>query len=367
MASGPGGPLLTRRQLNRTLLGRQGLLERSAADPIAVVERLVGLQAQEPNDPYVGLWSRIAPFDPLVLSDALEARQVVRLGLMRTTLHLVTADDALRLAPIMDDVPRRTFRNTPFARALRGLDTDAVISEARGALAERPMTPSDLGKHLAVRWPERDPSALAYLARYHLPLVQVPPRGLWRRSGRTTNTVLETWLGRVTESSSVDAIVLRYLRAFGPATVADIRTWSWLTGLGPVVDRLRPALRAFRDEAGRELLDVEDGLLVDADVHAAVRFLPRYDNVFLSHADRARINGELSWGIDFGSKAPILIDGAIGGAWRVRRDRTTATMTIELGRALSRAERRELDDEAERLALFLDPDVRRATVVVPPG
>jgi winged helix DNA-binding protein len=367
MASRSGGSMLTQRALNRTLLGRQGLLERTTADPIDEVERLVGLQAQEPLDPYIALWSRIEGFDPFVLSDALAGRQVVRLGLMRTTLHLATAADALRLAPVMGHIAQRTFRNTPFAKALGGLDPDAVIDAARRALIERPMTPTDLGRYLATTWPVPDPSALAYVARYHLSLVQVPPRGLWRRSGRPTNTLLEVWLGRAAEAAPLESIIPRYLRVFGPASVADIRTWSGLTGLGPVIERLRPTLRTFRDEAGRELFDVEDGLVVDAEASAPVRFLPRFDNVFLSHADRSRINGALTWGIDFGARAPILVDGTIAGAWRVRREGKVATLTIELGRALTATERRDLDDEAERLAMFLDPDGRRATVVIPPA
>ena len=113
----------------------------------------------------------------------------------------------------------------------------------------------------------------------------------------------------------------RYLAAFGPATVSDIRTWSWLTGLREVVEGMRPHLRTYRDEAGRELLDVEDGVIADAGPPAPVRFLPQYDNVFLSHDDRSRLNGGMSWGLDFAWKGPILVDGFITGAWRIRRER----------------------------------------------
>jgi Winged helix DNA-binding domain len=360
-------PLLTQRTLNRALLARQGLLERRDVPPLQVVEQLVGLQAQEPIDPYVALWSRIADFEPMALSDAIDTRQAVRIGLMRTTLHLVSTADALALAPATEDVLRRAFRSTSFAKALAGQDPAPIIEAARAALEERPMTPTDLGRHLATRWPDRDPQSLSLLARYHLPLVQVPPRGLWRKTGRATNTTLEAWTGDVPAAMPVEDLLLRYLRAFGPATVGDMRVWSWLTGLRAVVERLRPRLRTFRDERGRELFDVEDGLLVDEDVPAPVRFLPQYDNIFLSHEDRSRISGVLTWGLDFAWKGPIIVDGGITAAWRVRREKRAATMTVELGRTLTPRERRDVQAEAERLSMFLDPDTTREVVVVPLG
>jgi hypothetical protein len=355
---------ISRRVLNRTLLARQGLLERRQAEPMEVVRDLVGMQAQEPIDPYVGMWSRITDFDPMSLSDAIEDRRLVRMGSFRTTLHLLTAEDALAIAPLTEEVHRRTFENTPFAKSLVGVDREAVIAAAREALEARPMSPGDLGKHLATSWPDRDPPSLAYLARYTLPLAQVPPRGLWQRTSRTVNTTLEAWTGRATRATSVDELVLRYLRALGPASSADIRTWSWFTGVREVVERLRPQLRVYRDESGRELLDVPDGVFASADVPAPVRFLPQYDNVFLSHDDRSRINGELAWGIDFGWKGPILIDGGISGAWRVGRSGKTASMTIEVGRRLTAEERRDVEAEGERLAAFLDPGRTREMTIV---
>ena len=208
---------------------------------------------------------------------------------------------------------------------------------------------------------------LTLLARFRLPLVQVPPRGLWRQTSRTTNTTLEAWTGRRPVAYPLEEVVLRYLRAFGPASTSDVRTWSWLTGLREVIDPLRPRLRVYRDERGRELLDVEDGLIADPDLPAPVRFLPQYDNVFLSHDDRSRINGSLTWGLEFGWKGAILIDGGINAAWRIRRDRKRATMTIELGRPLTPAERAELKAEAERLARFLDPEAPAERVIVEAG
>jgi hypothetical protein len=365
------GPLaadtVPRRVLNRTLLARQGLLARAPRDPIELNASLVGQQAQEPGDPYVGSWSRIEGFDPTVLSDAIEGRRLVRMGSFRTTLHLLTAEDALAIAPLTAGVHRRTFTNTAFSKALAGVDLDELEAVARATLEAEPMTPSDLGKRLAERWPDHDRTSLALYARYAIPLVQVPPRGLWRRTGRTTNTTLEAWTGRRPEATTVDELLVRYLRAFGPASSADMRTWSWFRDLRPVIERLRPTLRAYRDESGRELLDVADGVLADPDLPAPVRFLPQYDNVFLSHDDRSRINGVMSWGLDFGWKGPILVDGGITATWRVRREKRVAVMTIELGRRLTKPERRELDAEAEALSVFLDPDREREIVVVEVG
>jgi Winged helix DNA-binding domain len=355
------------RVLNRTLLARQGLLERATRDPIDVITTLVGQQAQEPIDPYVGLWSRIEAFDPTVVSDAIEGRRLVRMGSFRTTLHLLTTEDALAIAPLTAGVHGRTFNNTAFSKALVGVDLDELLAAARTTLETEPMTPSDLGKRLGERWPDRDRTSLALYARYGLSLVQVPPRGLWQRTGRTTNTTLEAWTGRQPEATTLDELLVRYLRAFGPASTADMRTWSWFRDLRPVVDRLRPTLRAYRDESGRELLDLADAILADPDLPAPVRFLPQYDNVFLSHDDRSRINGSMTWNLDFAWKGPILIDGGINATWRTRRDRKTAVMTIELGRRLTKPERRDLDAGAEALSTFLDPDRPREIVVVEAG
>lgn len=360
-------PLLDRRTLNRTLLARQGLLERTGTTPAEVITRLVGLQAQEPIDPYVALWTRIADFDPLTLSDGIQDRRFVRIGLMRTTLHLVTVEDALALHPIMVDVLRRAWRSSPFAKSLGDADLVPMLVAAEAVLQGRPTTPAELAAALGARWPDRDPKAMSYLARFLLPLVQVPPRGLWRQTSRATNTTLEAWSGRQPQAAALDDVVLRYLRAFGPASSGDARTWSWLTGLRPVLERLRPHLRTYRDEAGRELFDVEDGVIVDPTTPAPVRFLPQYDNVFLSHDDRSRISGAMTWGLDFGWKGAILVDGGITGAWRVRRAAGLATMTAELGRDLTKGERAELEAEAEALSSFLDPVGAREVEIVATG
>ena len=362
--------VLSRRALNRTLLTRQLLLERVRRPALDVVELLVGMQAQEPIDPYVGLWTRIDGFDPSELSDAIEERKAVRMGLLRGTLHLVTARDALAQYPILADVMTRSWRSSPFAKQLVGVDLDAVLVRARALLEQRPMTPSELGAEMAPGWPDRDSPSLAYAARFLLPLVQVPPRGLWGRTSRPTNTTAEAWLGAsMAPDPSIDDLLLRYLAAFGPASVADMRVWSWLTGLREVVERLRPRLRTFRDEGGRELFDVDDGVIADPDLAAPIRFLPQYDNVFLSHDDRSRI---LVGGVkveDLVWRGGVLIDGYVGAAWRIRREKKAATMTVTLYVPVTGVQRGEIEAEGERLFSFLaaDADPREIQLVDAPS
>ena len=304
----------------------------------------------------------------MALSDRIATRGAVRIGLMRTTLHLVTARDARRLYPVMADVLARAWRSSPFARQVAGVDLEPVLAAARELLDAEPRGPSALGAALAERWPGHDPASLAYAARYLLPLVQVPPRGLWGRTSRTTNTTAEAWLGGpMASGADPGEVVLRYLAAFGPATVGDLRTWSWLTGLREVVDRLRPALRTYRDTAGRELFDVLDGPIADPETPAPIRFLPQYDNLFLSHEDRARVLAEPLTVPDLIWKGSILIDGFVSATWRHRLDRGAATMAIETVVPITPAQRDELEAEATALLAYLTPTAASRTVTILTG
>ena len=368
MPAKPTAPVLDRRTLNRTLLGRQLLLERAERPVEDVIEHLVGMQAQEPPDPYVGLWSRIEAFDPQELSTLIEERRAVRGSTLRTTLHLMTARDFLTLRPVFQDVLARAWRSSPFAKDLVGVDLDELVDAGRRLVEEQPLTTAQLAKALAARWPDRKPNSLAYASRFLLPMVQVPPRGLWGRKAAPKATTAQVWLGRpLGTSTEPDEAILRYLAAFGPATVADIRIWSWLTGLRAVVERLRPRLRTFRDEDGRELFDVEDGLLLDPDVPAPIRFLPQYDNIFLSHDDRSRILVERMTVPDLVWRGGVLIDGFVAAAWRIRREKLDATMTIELVNPVSDAQRHEIEEEATRLLAFVAADAESRDVQLVPA
>jgi hypothetical protein len=246
------------------------------------------------------------------------------------------------------------------------LDVAKVVAAGRELLDHEALTTAQLAVALADRWPDRSPNSLAYASRFLLPIVQVPPRGLWGKKGSPRALTVETWLGKpLGTDTAADDAVLRYLAAFGPATVSDIRIWSWLTGLREVVERLRPRLRTFRDEAGRELLDVQDGLLIDPDVPAPIRFLPQYDNIFLSHDDRSRILVDRIKVQDLVWKGGVLINGFISGAWRIRREKGRATMTVELAVPLSGVQWTELEEEGTRLFEFLaaDADARELRVV----
>jgi hypothetical protein len=362
MPSAASPPTLDRRTLNRALLSRQLLLRREKRPVTEVIEHLVGLQAQEPIDPYIGLWSRLEDFDPEELGRLLADRRVVRAPFMRATIHLVTDRDALALSPVMRPVMRRTFSSqSPFGRNLPGVDLDAVVAAGRALIEEQPRTRAELRRLLGPQWPDRDAASLAQAVTYLLPLTQVPPRGVWKRSGQARWATIETWLGRsLPTDASPERAVLRYLAAFGPASASDVRTWSGLTGLNATIDRLRPRLRTFRDERGRELLDLPDGLIPDPDTPAPVRFLPVYDNVVLSHQDRSRIIDaedrqrvlQAAYGGNFGT---VLVDGFARATWRISRAAERRTLRIGLLDPLPDQELRAVTEEGERLIAFLEP------------
>ncbi|MGD9891634.1 MAG: winged helix DNA-binding domain-containing protein [Dehalococcoidia bacterium] len=360
---GQGGPgdVLSRRALNRALLERQLLLQRRTMFAADAIEHLVGMQAQEPFDPYFALWSRIEAFDPDELSRMIEDRRAVRLALMRGTVHLATARDCLALRPVMQPVLDRTLRGTAYGRDTAALDIEVLVSAGREIVEERPHTIAQLGARLQERWPNIDARSLAYTVHYRVPLVQVPPRAVWGKSGRATCTTAEAWLGSPLDAvDSPDATVLRYLAAFGPAGVADARTWSGLTGLREVFDRLRPHLRAFRDEQGRELFDLPNAPLPDPDTPAPPRFLPQYDNVLLSHGDRGRIVSDehrrrlaSANGVGPGT---VLLDGFVRGTWKIARDGATAVLAIRPLESISKEDQAAATEEGIRMLTFAKAD-----------
>ena len=374
----PDGPVLDQRTLNRALLDRQLLLRRHPMAARQALEHLVGMQAQAPDPPYVGLWARLEGFDPAEMGALVTDRSAVRATLMRGTIHLVTAEDGLAIRPLVQPMLERgVYTNSSFGRhRLDGVDIDKLLAAGRELVEESPRTVAELREALGPRWPDREAASLAQAVRGLLPMVHVPPRGVWRRSGPVAITTFEAWLGRgpgdtadTGAGSDIEALVLRYVAAFGPASVLDAQTWSGLTRLAEVFDRLRPQLRTYRDESGRELFDLADSeRLPDPDTPAPVRLIAEFDNLTLSHADRTRViadehrrriaarNGMVP--------GMVLVDGFVQGVWKVTRRGRSATLRVEPFGRLSRRDRDEVRAEGAALLAFLGADEGSSEVVI---
>jgi hypothetical protein len=339
------------RALNRALLERQGLVERWRTTAADALERLVGMQAQVPQAPYAGLWSRIEGFDPHELSGLIERGEAVRGTLMRCTLHLVTARDFMRIRPAIQSVCERgLYRGSPFGRRLEGVDMPAVLGAGHSLLAARPLTAAELGRELSSRFPDADTEALAMAVRYLEPLVHVPPRGLWKRGGQARLAPFP-----VGGEQPPDELVLRYLRAFGPASTADVRAWSGLAGVAEVIERLRPRLRAVDG-----LWDVPDGPLPDADAPVPPRFLPEYDNVLVAYEDRSRIvpDAHRDTVVTSLGRPMLLVDGFVRGFWKVG----DGGLEIELLDSIAKRDAAAVTREGEALLGFYGAKARKVSI-----
>ena len=344
---------LSVRALNRALLARQMLLRRERSSVADALDRLVGMQAQVPNAPYVGLWSRVVGFRPEQLVDLILARRAVRTALMRNTLHLVSADDCLMLRPVVQRLLARAYGKADPVKLA------AMVAAGRAILEEQPRTNVELGRLMQKQFPGYEATTLGYAVRDHAALVQVPPRGLWGQSCAATVTTAESWLGRqLSSSSDPGEMILRYLRAFGPASAGDIAAWSGLGRLKEAVDRLRPRLATFRDENGRELLDVLNGLRPRATVAAPIRFLPEYDNVLVAYADRSRIipDEHRARVIRELGRPALLVDGFVRGTWKIVRESRRVVLDIELLDRSARPWQSAIDAEGMKLLAFMEPD-----------
>jgi len=374
--------VLSRQALNRALLGRQLLLTRApavAADPrppdansparqaearaeqvITTIEHLAGLQAQAPFPPYYGLWSRLADFRPSDLAGLLLDRRVVRIALMRGTIHLVSARDCLMLRPLLQPVLDRALSAT-YGPQLAGVSLSELATAGRTLAEDRPRTFSELGALLSPRWPAHSPAALAQGVRALVPLVQVPPRAVWGTAGQALHTSAQAWLTRpLDERASLAELVRRYLAAFGPASVADLQAWSGLSRLREIVDPLRPGLRPFRDESGRELFDLPDAPRPDPDTRALVRLAAEFDNLLLSHADRTRIISEPNRRRLFTRNGVIpgavLVRGFVAGSWRITATSAAAVLVVRPFEPITRRDQAAVAAEGQRLLRFARPD-----------
>ncbi|WP_426754629.1 winged helix DNA-binding domain-containing protein [Myxococcus sp. Y35] len=359
--------VLGTRDLNRALLQRQWLLRRSGASVPEALEHLVGLQAQATHPPYYGLWTRLEGFQRETLTRLLTERQVVRTAMMRATLHLVTARDCRSLRPVLQPALERVLKHSAHGKKLAGVEMQALVAEGRALLAERPSPRGELGQRLQEKWPHHDANALGMGVTCLSPLVVVPPCGTWGRGERTVYTTAESWLGEAVEpTTSLDALVLRYLAAFGPASVKDLQVWSGLPRLREVVERLRSGLRIFRDADGAELFDIPDAQRPAGDTPAPVRFLPEFDNVLLSHANRTRILSDAArqriFTVNGRVLATFLVDGFVKGTWTLERERDVAALHITPFSRLSREDRAALMDEGARLLAFAAHEARRIDI-----
>lgn len=359
-----GTDVISQRSLNRATLARQMLLRRERRSALETMEHLVGMQGQVPRAPYVALWSRLTEFAPEELADLMASRQAVRTPMMRCTIHMTSARDALRLYPLLKPVLDRGFyTGSPFGRRLPDMDMAPLLEHARTLIADTPLSAAALRPLLAEKWPDRDAEAMAMAVSHLLPVVQTTPRGLWKEGGQATWTTTETWLGQpVSTASALDDLVLRYLAAFGPASVADAQNWSGLTRLKEVFERLRPGLITLRNEQGKELFDLPDAPRPSEETPAPVRFLPVYDNLFLGHADRSRffspdtvVPPSPGNGRDTG---PIFVDGYLRGIWQIVVAKGTATLNIERFPGFPESEHAAMLEEGERLLALVGHEVK---------
>ena len=362
--------VLTTRDLNRATLARQMLLERAAVPVAEGIERLVGLQAQAAMAPYVGLWTRLDGFDRDDLAAAIEDRTVVKATLMRGTLHLVTAADLAWLRPSIQPALTAGWESIAGRRSNEGeaFDLEEVLAAGRSFVADEPRTFAEISAMLTELHPKADVGAMRYGIRTHVPLVQVPTDTRWSYPGRPRFTLAETWLGApVPDEPDPGRLVTRYLAAFGPATVADMLAWSGQDMSG-AVEAVRSDLVSFRDEKGRELLDLPDAPRPGGDADAPERFLPEYDNLLLSHKVRTRVLADEHRSQVYlpglRVRATFLVDGFVAGGWKVEKSKRVATLTLEPFGPLGERSRKALEAEAEALVRFVEPAAKAHAVAV---
>ncbi|MEV0726549.1 winged helix DNA-binding domain-containing protein [Micromonospora purpureochromogenes] len=355
--------VLGRRALNRATLHRQLLLARSTTAVREAVERIGGLNAQHANDPYLALHSRLAGFRLADLTAAIEDRRLVRSCLLRATQHLVSATDFRWLRPVLNPLLARVQRNA-FGRRTAGVDLDDLVADARAILAGRTLTRAELGRLLAQHRPDADRTALAWSVQYLLPLLHPAPSGTWDTLGATPVVLAEEHLGPLGPADP-RRLVSRYLAAFGPATTADMRAWSGVSGLREIVADMAGELRTFRDETGRTVYDLPDAPRPDPDTPAPVRLLAGFDNLLLAHADRTRImTDEIRRRVCVGDliKPTVLVDGMVSGTWHL--DRRAGLITVEPFTRLGPGDTEAVTAEGHRVLRLAAPDAAPHSVQV---
>jgi hypothetical protein len=358
--------VLTLRDLNRATLARQLLLDRADISVPVAIQRLIGLQAQMLMPPYVGLWTRLANFQRNDLASLIENRSVVKATLMRATLHLATTEDYLWLRSTLQPVLTSAQESIVKGRGVE-VDVKALVQVAREFLTKEPRTFAEISTMLTELHPDQDVGAMRYTVRTHLPMVQVPISTGWSYPSTPKFTLADVWLGKpISDEENLRELVFRYLAAFGPATATGMQTWSGLAKLKDVFEKLKPELRVYRDETKREVFDLPDIDLPDADTPAPIRFLPEFDNLLLSHSKRTRVvadeHRKQVYLPGLRVAATILVDGFVRGAWKVEKTKTAATLLITPFDALTKADQKALEEEGERLIRFIESSAKTYAV-----
>ena len=345
---------LTQRELNRALLARQLLLERSKLSIPRALEQVGGLQTQYAPTAYIGLWSRLEGFERDSLTRALERRSVVQGTLLRVTIHMVSRHDYWPFA-----IAVREGRRAWWLRYHKDLDSRTMAAAAK-----------KLHRRLEGGTVHRDDivglvgdAARANGAGLWLDLVRVPPSGTWERRRADLYAAAEDWIGppEIEPGPATEHVVKRYLAGFGPARIAEIADWAGLD-ITPVKETAaRLKLRTFRDDAGKELVDLPRAPLPPADTPAPPRFLGVWEAALLVHARATQILPEEYRPLVFNTKTPhsvntFLVDGAVAGKWRVERSKASAELRLEPYAPLPRGSKRAVVAEAEGLVRFMEPD-----------
>ncbi len=343
------------------------LLEREAITPLAAVERLVGMQAQVPRPPFGGLWARVREFERGDLLRLYHQKKVVRATAMRGTIHLLSTRDFISmrsaLAPMLV-----AGAQSVVGKRMGDVDVEQLYRTGREFFGRQAAPFDDFRKELEQRHPKLDIRALAYTVRMGVPLVMVPTDTDWGFPGNAGFTFAETWLGKKIpeEASALEALVLRYLAGFGPATPSDAQAWSGLRGLKETFEKLRPTLVTFADERKRELFDLPDAPRPDETAPAPVRFLPEFDNILLSHDDRSRIiadeHRKLVYTKNLLVPGTFTVDGCIAGTWRMNATKKLATLLLAPFASIKGKALKTVEQEGDAMLRFYHPDVSTRVV-----
>ncbi len=357
----PAKAVLDTRALNRALLARHHLLERTRGSVRDVVHEVAGLQSQEPRDPFVALYSRIEGFRREHLLAALNDKSLVRATYLRGTLHTATAEDFLAFRTLFLPVFMREL--TSRKKVAGGYDEAEATAIVKSLLGKGPTTLRALADAVVERFPKANAELVGHWARVMNPLVVVPSDDRYGHARPPRWVLAEKWLAKKPRAKpDLGSFLLRGIAAFGPCTAADLRTWSRLTAIGPALEALRPRLVTFEDERGRELFDLSEAPRPSRDVPAPIRFLAEYDNVFLSHDDRARIlppehQKPVTEAANARRMSAILVDGFVRAAWSFTRERRTSILEIRPFEKLGKKVLSSIEEEGEAMLRCVEPDL----------